>query len=317
MYVVSQLHPRALAASAAQLAWQWLLVAVALGAFSIALQSFRWWYLLRSGGVGYPSVLQASFLGSLANQLLPLRPGEIIRGVVVSRRNGAPLAEVLSTQLVERITDGVAMAALIVLALHDLRLPRIVDVAQMAFAAGVGALVLLTGLLAWRERQLHARLEAWEPSEGWKPKVRTVLLAGSTGLQALRDWRRVAVSFTVALAMMTIQVAILWLALRSYHVPLGPGQAATLLAIISAGTLVPSTPGNVGSWQFFSVLGLGAMGVDSTLAAGFSVVAFAALSLGAIVGGLVALAASPFSFAELRRGRFAPERPASLVEPEG
>ena len=74
---------------------------------------------------------------------------------------------------------------------------------------------------------------------------------------------------------------------------------------------------NVGSWQFFSVLGLGAMGVDSTLAAGFSVVAFAALSLGAIVGGLVALAASPFSFAELRRGRFAPERPASLVEPEG
>jgi hypothetical protein len=44
------------------------------------------------------------------------------------------------------------------------------------------------------------------------------------------------------------------------------------------GTLVPSAPANVGSYQFFTVLGLTLFGVEKATAAGFSLVVFTVLT---------------------------------------
>jgi uncharacterized membrane protein YbhN (UPF0104 family) len=122
-----------------------------------------------------------------------------------------------------------------------------------------------------------------------------------------------AVSFGVALAMAGLQVFIFWLALKAYNLEMTPLQAAAVLAVISIGTVLPNAPGNLGSWQFFCMLGLGLVGIDATTAAGFSVVAFAVLYLAMVLGGLVALATSPFTFSQLRGMRH-PEAEPLLLE---
>ena len=48
--------------------------------------------------------------------------------------------------------------------------------------------------------------------------------------------------------------------------------------IVHLGTALPSAPANIGTYQFFTVLGLTLLGVDKTSAAGFSLVVFALLS---------------------------------------
>ena len=71
------------------------------------------------------------------------------------------------------------------------------------------------------------------------------------------------------------------------------------------GTLLPGTPGNVGSWQFFCTIGLQLFGVGAATAAGFSIVAYFVWTIPPLLIGLVALAFSPFSWSELRAGGLA------------
>jgi hypothetical protein len=304
-YVVWKLSPAELAASLGGVRWWLLCVAVVLGVMSVALQSLRWWYLLRPARVRYRDVVQATYLGSLCSQLLPLRSGEIIRGLVVSRRSHRPFAGVLSTEAVERLADGVAMSVLVFVALHGLRLPAGLAVAPWILGAGVSVLVVLLAFVVWRERSVCRRLRVWVPGGKLRARVRRVLLEIVEGLGSVRSGLSVAVCLVIAVGMAGLQVTILWLALRAYGLDLGFGAAAALLAVISVGTLVPTTPGNVGGWQFFCVMGLTLLGVSQSVSAGFSLVAYSVLSLGSLLGGIVALATSPFSFDELRKLRFA------------
>jgi ABC-type branched-subunit amino acid transport system permease subunit len=66
------------------------------------------------------------------------------------------------------------------------------------------------------------------------------------------------------------------------------------------GTLCPYTPANLGSYQFFAVLGLTLFGVDKTSATGFSLVVFTLLSLPLRVIGFLALSRSGISLAAIR-----------------
>ncbi len=314
VYVVWRLNPAQLAASLGGLRWWLLCVAVGMGVLSVALQSLRWWYLLRPVRVRYRHVVQATYLGSLCNQLLPLRTGEVIRGLVVSRRSHRPLAGVLSTEVIERVADGVAMAALMLVALRGLRLPAALSAAPWILGVGVALLMGLLALAVWRERSVRRRLQLWTPGGRLRARVRRVLLEIVQGLGLARNWRAVAVCLSVALGMAGLQVGILWLALQAFGIDLGYGSTAAVLAVISVGTLIPSTPGNVGGWQFFCVMGLALFGVGQGTAAGFSLVAYSVLSLGSLLGGIVALATSPFSFGELRRLRSSQDAHAPAAE---
>jgi hypothetical protein len=112
------------------------------------------------------------------------------------------------------------------------------------------------------------------------------------------------VSLSAAVGIAILRVGVLWLLLTAYHLHLSFLQAAGLFGIIMIGTFLPNTPGNVGSWQFFCVLGLGLFGVAGAQAAGFSLVAFAIWTIPSALIGVRALVTSPFSWSDLRiRGR--------------
>jgi uncharacterized membrane protein YbhN (UPF0104 family) len=114
--------------------------------------------------------------------------------------------------------------------------------------------------------------------------------------------------------MVVVQAVILWLALRAFPVHLDLLQVAAVQAVISMGTLVPSTPGNLGSWQMACVVGLTMFGVEKSTAATFSLVVFVVLSLPTLIGGVIALATSPMSLTQLRGVRHA-HRHGEALEP--
>lgn len=313
-YVGWHLRLDTLGQKLAGLNWRLLLAAVGLGVFSVGLQALRWRYLLRRPTpVRYGTVLQATYLGALVNAILPFRPGEVVRGLLVSRRTGRGFAAVLSTEVVERLSDALAMGALIWLAVRGLDLPASLKVAQLLLVGGLAVLTLAALLVALRERALCCRLEAWGPRRKLWATARRVALDLMVGLRLLRDWKSMAVSLGVALGMAGLQVTIFWLALRAYNLDMTLVQAAAVLAVISIGTLLPNAPGNLGSWHFFCMLGLSLFGIDSATAAGFSVVTFAVLSVALICGGLIALVTSPFRLSQLS-GLRRPVQPALALE---
>ena len=313
-YVGWHLRLDTLGQKLAGLNWPLLLVAVGLGALSVCLQALRWRYLLRRPTpVRYGTVLQATYLGTLVNEILPFRTGEVVRGLLVSHRTGRGFAAVLSTEVVERLSDALAMGALIWLAVRGLDLPTGLKVAQLLLVGGLALLTLVALLVALRERALCCRLESWRPRRKLWAYTRRVSLDLTVGLRLLRDWKSMAVSLGVAFTMAGLQVATFWLALRAYNLDMTLLQAAAVLAVISIGTLLPNAPGNLGSWQFFCMLGLSLFGIDSATAAGFSVVTFAVLSVALIGGGVIALVTSPFRLSQLH-GLRRPAQPALALE---
>jgi hypothetical protein len=77
--------------------------------------------------------------------------------------------------------------------------------------------------------------------------------------------------------------------------------ALVVLLVINLGVSLPNAPANVGSYQFFCVLGLSVFQVEKSTATAFSVFAFIALTFPFIFLGFAALVRSGFSLRSMRQ----------------
>ena len=59
-------------------------------------------------------------IGYMGNNIYPARAGEVLRAVVLKRRENVPISASLATIIVERIFDGVVMLAFVFLNLPEL-----------------------------------------------------------------------------------------------------------------------------------------------------------------------------------------------------
>jgi glycosyltransferase 2 family protein len=103
----------------------------------------------------------------------------------------------------------------------------------------------------------------------------------------------------------------LWAIIRSYGLPLSLLSAVVVLLIINLGVSLPNAPANVGSYQFFCVLGLSVFDIETTGAAGFSFFAWVALTLPLALFGFAALLRSGMSLRSMReKVKGFPRKPA-------
>ena len=91
--------------------WTWVGVAIAIDILSYVTQGLRWRLLLMPvGELPWIDATRAIYAGLFASEVLPMRPGEVLRAVLVSRRLNAPVSAVVPSILVERLFDGVWLA---------------------------------------------------------------------------------------------------------------------------------------------------------------------------------------------------------------
>ena len=85
----------------------WLLPGVAVYFLAVWARAWRWHYLLRPlkaipTGAMFPIVC----IGYMGNNIYPARAGEVLRAVILKRKEGVPVSASLATIIVERIFDG-------------------------------------------------------------------------------------------------------------------------------------------------------------------------------------------------------------------
>ncbi len=296
-----------------------MVAAVALHNLPRIPQAIRWAYLLRPAKVRPLLLLHATLVGVLASGILPICPVDLVRGVVAGKRTGISLPRVLTSLAMERTADGLALALLAWITVRDLALPQAVDQALLGLVVLL-AVMTLTGLtLTVRQARLHARVCRLQPRSRLGVFSKRVSIEVLDGAKAARGWT-MPVCFSVGGVMLFAQVASMWLMLHAYNLPLSLMQAAAIYGIVTVGTLLPTAPSSIGSWQFFCVLGLSVFGVAGSDAAGFSLVAFAMFTLPSLLLGVIALVASPVSWAGVTRREAGPAGGASQgtsIEPPG
>jgi glycosyltransferase 2 family protein len=301
-YVIWNLHPSQLRADLTGITWWVVAVAVVLDVAPRALQAVRWQYLLRPLAVGYRFPLLAIYVGTLYSGILPLSTGDAVRGVMVARQTRTSVASAFSSELLERTADAIALVLVVWFTLRGLVLPQALRLVLATLEAIIGAALVLGFVFAMRKGSIAAHVISSQPSSRIGRRLRSIVMSIMTTVGNFTV-RGLLVSLSTALGMAILQVGVFWLLLTAYHLHLSFLQAAGLFGIVTIGTFLPNTPGNIGSWQFFCVLGLNLFGVGSAQAAGFSLVAFAIVTVPSVLLGAGALVVSPFSWSDLRVGR--------------
>lgn len=130
-----------------------LLPALALYFIGVGFRAVRWHFLLRSiKPVPVRSLFPIVVIGYMANDILPLRIGELVRAFVLRQEHKISAASVLVTIVVERLFDGLTMisfigASSLVLPL-DPAVKTTVAVAALVFISVFVVLALVAGLRA-------------------------------------------------------------------------------------------------------------------------------------------------------------------------
>ena len=112
-----------------QLRWGSVALAVVVDVLSYVTQAVRWRLLLRPvGRLSWLDATQAIYAGLFASEVLPMRPGELVRAYAVARRLRTDVASVLPSIMVERLFDGIWLVACVGLTAMLVPLPVICSV---------------------------------------------------------------------------------------------------------------------------------------------------------------------------------------------
>lgn len=281
----------------------WAAAALVAVGFSLAAAATRWWLLFwpRSREIRWWSLTAAIVAGQMVNVAIPARLGELVRVYMVGGREGISRVKVLSTIVVEKVTDLGVFAAGISLLLWMSILPDsfrragIVSVAAAAFGVMAATGIAFFGPLAVRmidraASKLPVRLQGL---------VRRHVPAAVDGFVPLRNVRVAAGVWALAAVVFSGAVATNWLLFKASRIDLPVSAALFLLVVLQVGEAPPSLPGKIGVFHYLVVLALSFFGIPRTPALGYAFVLYAIVVIPRLVAG--ALVVALFRTPESRR----------------
>jgi uncharacterized membrane protein YbhN (UPF0104 family) len=278
--------------------YRWVLVGILFDVFSYGVQALRWkWLLNPFGKVRLGRAIRAVYAGLFANMVFPLRPGEVLRSYLLSNSEEISIGKVLGSVGVERLIDLVIAAAglAIVSLVVDLP-PRFKKIAD---TLGIVTLILLA-IVVLLILYLEVKLGREMGPEGRPRRLPGKMMAALMGLHAMGTAPSFYPAVLASLFMPFCQVVGLWAMMRAYALHLPFLAAVVVLLVINLGVSLPNAPANVGSYQFFCVVGLSVFQVEKSTATGFSIFAFLALTIPISLLGFVALIRSGLSLRSMR-----------------
>ncbi|MFH1573645.1 MAG: lysylphosphatidylglycerol synthase transmembrane domain-containing protein [Acidobacteriota bacterium] len=279
--------------------WWWVALAIVLDVAGYISQGWRWSLLLRAlGRFSTLDAAQAIYSGLFVNEVLPLRVGEVLRGYLAARRLQTGIPAIVSSMMVERFFDAVWLALAVGATILLVPLPHYMLEAE-EFLAGLvfAATALFVYLVLRPEKATGENLE----TAGIAGRLRRMLAQLGGGIRDIGRSGQLYAGFAVSSLVLICQILAYWLVMRGYGMRLSFWHGAAVLLIVHLGTLIPGAPSNIGTYQFFSVLGLTQFGIDKTLAGGFSVVVFLVLTIPLWAIGVIAFGRSGMTLQQIRR----------------
>lgn len=287
--------------------YAYLIPVVVLTLVSVFLRAWRWRFLLAPvGWASLPNLFSATLIGLAANNLLPARLGEVARAYAIGRQTGLPVSASFATIVVERILDVFSLLGLLWIVLPSVvssgsPVSSDASPAGLAFSwllrgAGVALLVNLLAiaalamLVAWPTggEAFLSRL-AGKVSGRLSGRLEGVVHSFVTGLAVYRKWRLLAASLVLSVAVWGSIVLAIHYAFLSVGLDLPAAAPVVLLVFLGIGLMIPSGPGFIGTFQWFTVASLSLFAVERSRALSFSILFHATQFLPITILGLIAL----------------------------
>lgn len=285
--------------------YRWIIPALAAYFLGVMVRAVRWHYLLRAvQDVPSRRLFPIVVIGYMANNILPLRAGEVVRSYALSARFQVRKSASLATIAIERIFDGLTMlmfmlvASLSIALTTDLR--NVAILATILFICLSGVLFAFVLVPPLRQRSINVALRLLPTRAG--ARVEEMAQSFFEGLGILRRRQdMLSVALTSVLAWLC-EASMYLLIAHGFNLNVSPAAILMVTAVANLATIIPSSPGYVGPFETGVLWVLaGALGLSRELSLSYAVVVHAALYFPITLLGLVYWWRESFSWREVRR----------------
>jgi uncharacterized protein (TIRG00374 family) len=268
----------------------WLIPGVAIYFVGMWVRAWRWHYLLGPiKRIPTRRMFPITTIGYMGNNIYPARAGEVLRAVVLKRKEGVPVSASLATIIVERIFDGVVMLAFVFVNLPELAkltsdsgfIGNIQQVAVIGTGVFISALVIF--LLAAMFPQVTAKVGLWVIEHMTPKRLQTKIIGIMNkfldGLASLRSPFNVLMVFFTSVIIWLLETGKYWFVMHAFPFQVSFFALMLMNGIVNLATTIPSAPGYIGTFDAPGIAVLGAYGVDQATATGYTLVLHVALWL--------------------------------------
>jgi glycosyltransferase 2 family protein len=270
----------------------WLIPGVAVYFIALWARSWRWHYLLRPlKSIPTRRMFPIVAIGYAGNNIFPARAGEVVRAVVLKRKEGVPISASLATIIIERVFDGIVMLAFVFVNLAELtRLTSVsIDIAglkvgirevaiwgSVAFFGALTIFLIAAMFPAPTERLITRMVERLAPL-----RVREKTLGISrrflAGLESLRSPFDVLMVFFTSVLIWLLETVKYWFVMHAFSFSVSFFALMLMNGVVNLATTIPSAPGYLGTFDLPGIAVLQAYNIPFTTAASYTFVLHFAL----------------------------------------
>jgi len=268
------------------------------------LRSYRWGFmLLPIKRVSKHELFAVTSIGLMANNLLPARLGEIVRAHVLGRSEGVSRTASFATIVYERVVDVFSVLLLLWLTLLWIDGPAWLKTSSLwLFALNLALFVVF--ILIDRAPDVFlrwlARLTGRLPERACL-RIDSAARAFATGVASVGRKDTFAPIALTTLAILVCVVLSVYYCLGAMAIDLPLAASALMFVLLILGSMIPSAPAYIGTYQYACVIGLGLFGVGRSEALAFSLVYNAAQFFPVTLVGFVYLWRAGLRLSELKQ----------------
>lgn len=266
----------------------WLLPGVAVYFIGVWARAWRWHYLLRPvKAISTRKMFPIVAIGYMGNNIYPARAGEVLRAVVLKRKQEVPISASLATVIVERIFDGVVMLGFVFLNLPRLatltgssgfigNIQNLAIWGSVAFLGALAVFMLAAMFPAPAQKVIDKLIQIFLP-ERFRDRTREILFKFMGGLESLRSPREAVMVLLTSVVIWLLETGKYWFVMHAFDFEVSFFALMLMNGIVNLATTIPSAPGYVGTFDAPGIAVLSAFGVEQGVAAGYTLVLHAAL----------------------------------------
>jgi len=224
----------------------------------------------------------------MCNNILPARLGEFARALVISQKERISARASFASVVLERVFDGATIAAMLLALLFIQPFPDWVQ--KLSVFAGVlflGSLILLI-ILGYKGEKWIERIQSGSSVKIMR-KTAGFMLKFVWGLQMLKSKQLILWVVILSGVIWVIEAVNYYIIMHSLGISLTLGAAAFTLVVANLGIMIPSSPGNVGTMQYFCILALTIYEIAKDKALAFSLVLHAEMYIPVTLLGIIFL----------------------------
>lgn len=272
----------------------WLIPGLVIYFLGMLVRSWRWQFLLNPiKKIPNATLLPVIFIGYMGNNVFPLRMGEILRSLVLKRREDVPISASLATIVVERIFDAVVIVGFVLLNLGQLsslsgisQFSGLAKWAAVIFLLGLGVFILIAIFPKPATNVIHAVINKIVP-ERWQKPVINIADRFLDGLKSLRSPKDALMIFLTSILIWLLETGLYWSVNLALGLDLNFRQLMLLNGFVNMVLLIPAAPGGLGTFDAAGRTMLEANAISPEPALGYTLILRIALWLPVTIIGVI------------------------------